>query len=273
MRYRAVLVVAGIALLVLFLPACFSQDDGTLEMLIDRAVDRQRRFDGVQAQFSFETTPAPRIRSRPAEGAPRRPASGGSAPRRRPSSQVSAPRWRSGGAVTTSLGWAKSGDKFGIDGRIVRTTESGQVTNAFKYATNGATAKALAETQDGYQGFISSSDNRPFRAMMLTPDRLGVTGLPSATGTLSDRLKGVPVDLTFRRRGGEEISIHASRDVSLVGKETVDGHECTVVEVTENWSGGRRSGREVTERLYFAEDLNGACVRFERGGKRDGEFA
>ncbi len=262
MKYQAMLVVAGAALLGLFSSACLSQDAATLEMLIDRAVDRQRRFDGVQARFSFETMPAPGRRSPAAEGASRRSSAQGSAPRRR--SEVT---------VTTSLRWAKSGDKSGFDGQVDRTTKAGQTTSTFKYATDGAGAKALVKTAHGYLGFVSSGDRVPFRTMMLTPDRLGVTGLPSTTGTLSNCLEGVPVDLTMRRRGGEETNIHVSRDVRLVGEETVNGHECTVVEVAERWSGGGLRGRDVTGRLYFAKDFNYACVRFERGGKRDGEFA
>jgi len=210
--------------------------NGEIDLLIQRAAEREQAFDGVEADYSLEMSFGRRMVE----------------PRK----------------VTGH--WAKSGSLSLIESEFAGPSASGAAAYSLRYASDGGTAKAIIGTPENKNGFVSDAGAGFARRMAVTPEHF-VTALPFAVGSVRARLAGESTELSFTRSDGTTFTTVATRDARLAGYEVVETRNCLVVEIRETWSAGKRN-RESVERLYFAEDLDYACVRFERGALRDGVF-
>ena len=274
-----------IAAALCLLAAVAVAEEDRLGLLIGKALERESLFDGVEAGFQLENSSGRggrggqggrgsfRTRRGTAGTSP-----GGSVPS---TSEGAGQNWRrsprrdSGGATRPSGTYVIQGHFASYAGNVSMTAESsitgegGFQSRTMRQVTNGQITKGLVETANGSRGSVSF-DTGMMRMRAPTPDRMGITGLPFASGSMVDHLSGVPAASSFNFRGNSA-QIQTQRQAAYVGEEIIDGHSVLVVEVTETTQMRNRT-RESVERLYFAEDLNYACVRTEQGRVRGGEL-
>ena len=288
--------VVSIAVILLFPGTALPAEGGeTLSILIEKAVEREAQFNNVKAEFSYKTAgrqgrgggfgggrrrgdesgdaPAAESRQRTDSGL----SGGENAGERRGQRGRNAGRWGWGGTSTANASWAKSEANSLITVERSREGSEGEsIRQVFQSATNSEGSEGFFSTPDGTRGYISPGGagwagrgGRGF-SREITPDKLGVTALPTGGATLLDRLRGESFEFS-RERDGETFTMKTSWEPLYVGEEMVGDILCAVVEVTQTTLRGSWESQSV-ERIYFSPDLNYAAVAVEQGRKRDGEF-
>ena len=130
-----------------------------------------------------------------------------------------------------------------------------------KMAYDGEAVRMLQEQPNqGWYGSIQKREES-FQPRVPTPEGVGVTRLFGTPGTLSEFLEADTAKLS-EKYGDSFTAPDALMRTAVRGRETVGERECVVVESSVDPGDG---SPETTHRLYFAEDLGYACVKFEAG--------
>ena len=230
------------ALLLMFLAVCVyppsagAGGEETLSLLIQRAREHEELLDGVQADFSEESSYS----------------------------------YRSGKVENKSTGtWTKLGDRMRIDTTSIRRRNDDEQERSLTYVIDRNVLKTLSSSDGNNRGSVQPLFSGQ-RRTGLSPDAMGVTALPNTSGTLLDRLEERTSEISYSRNG-ETVESKTDWTSSVAGEVMLDGRMVILVEVVETVSGGHSTNTS-HERIYFDPELDYAVVKFERGRKRNGSF-
>lgn len=211
------------------------EESSVMEILIEKAREREAAFDNVEVTFTFG-------------------------------------RAQSGWFGTGY--WAKSGERYRLVSQVTRSEDDG---NTYKsestHVRDGEIVSVLSKHDEYSRGVIVPDGGLASRSLVSMSERFGITGLPRGSGSMVEKLLGNSTEVkeavadpfNWRANWHGEIS----RETHMVGTEVKDGRTLIVVDVTETREGQRHGD---LHRLYFDEELDYACVRFEWGLKTEEKF-
>lgn len=164
--------------------------------------------------------------------------------------------------------WVQSGERYRMDvaveGKQGERDQSIDVTAV----SDGQTARNLFVQPEHTYGEIEKPSADEMRRDMPTPGGMGITSIFQTPGSLSEMLEA-DVDKLNAKYGDSVVPPGSSVKSSVVGTETIGERECVVVLLAMR----RHEGQpERVSRMYFAEDVNYSCVKFELGRARDEGF-
>ncbi len=242
----AAFMLAAVAIAFLAAAAVSQDTSGRLQDILESALRREALMDGVEASYTIES------------------GLGGALAGFGGATDTGRGRGPQGN-VALEASWAASGGQVMFDGAVSRDSVFAGGTS-MRVVSDGDVARALLSSPDSVRGFVTPGEGPMARMAFVTPDKLGVTGLPLSPVSLAGMLSGETTSTTVRW-GGQTRDIEIIRTPHYIGMQEIDGRQVAVVDVEE--SGMRGSSYQ---RLYFDPALNYAVVAAEQGRMVNNEF-
>lgn len=241
MRIATLVLLCIIAMLPATVLAESEGDDAELiELLIEKAREREALFGGVDIRFN-----------------------------------IKGEQMGSGGGTFDADGrWVRDGRRYHLDveGRMNQGGTDQELSAAL--ASDGETVRFFNwEGDSNRRGMIMPQDENFDMELSRdapTPGNAGITSIPDVPCTLSELLEADNAALSQkygRHWRYSDTKITAATDVA----STVNDLDSVAIDCVLTRGEGEDAQANV-HRLYFAPELNYACVKIEKGNYKDGEF-